>query len=94
LISVRVQERTKGFLSTDFSAQSRVFSLTLLGASFLVSVRCASAKPIGEVSLPQFLLSVSPDFHFDLIFIALEGEWAAWPPSGEAVRSAARVPTV
>jgi hypothetical protein len=92
LISVRAQERTEGFLSADFSAQSRVFSPTLLGASFLVSVGCASAKPIGEVSLPQFVLPVSPAFRFDLIFIALEGERAAWSPSGEAVRSAARVP--
>jgi hypothetical protein len=55
LISVRAQERTEGFLSADFSAQSHVFSPTLLGESFLVSVRCASAKPIGEVLLPQFV---------------------------------------
>jgi hypothetical protein len=72
-----------------------VFSvLTLLGASFLVSVRCASAKPVSEVSLLQFVLLVSPAFRFDLIFIALEGEWATWSPTGEAVRSAARVPAI
>jgi hypothetical protein len=81
LISVHAQERTEGFLSADFSVQYRVFSPTLLGAAFLVSVRYASAKPISEVSLPQFVLPVSPAFRFDLIFIALEGERAAWSRS-------------